>query len=88
MIEITTNSDLCEGERKFININGVVISEKTTSGHKEIENALCECGEKLIVAPEMFQRLINEDGGNRLVVSCFDHAHALYYFDQLEVGRQ
>jgi len=69
--------------RDIINKNGVRISDKTIAGgHKEIENACCECGDKLIVAPAALQ------DAERLVVCCYEMAHYCYYFDELTTGNQ
>ena len=69
--------------REAVNKNGVRITDKTiTGGHREIENACCKCGDKLVVAPLALQ---DKHG---LVVCCYDHAHNCYYFDELNLGSQ
>jgi len=68
------------------NANGVQIREdKKFHGHYGAANAVCECGEELIVAAMMFHA-DHKKGGPVLV--CGDHGVHCYRFKELVQGRQ
>lgn len=77
-----------DGIKKIVNENGVTIGDQTVSGgHHLVDNAFCECGEKLLIAPAIVaSKKDHEEHG--LIVTCYDHAHKSYFFEDLVCGVQ
>jgi hypothetical protein len=68
------------------NQQGVQILEDVKfNGHHGAANAVCECGEELIVAPMIFHA--DHKKGDPVMV-CGDHGVHDYRFTTLVVGRQ
>ena len=68
------------------NPSGVQIREdKKFNGHYGAANAVCECGEELIVAPMIFHA--DHKKGDPVLV-CGDHGVHGYRFTELVQGRQ
>ena len=71
------------------NSNGVTITDKRYAGHLEVDNAKCNCGLNLIIAPKKInaELAIKHDKINP-VVCCTDMAHNCYQFSELKPGKQ
>jgi len=68
------------------NKQGVKISESVKfQGHYGAVNAVCQCGEELIVAPLIFHP--NHKKGDPVMV-CGDHGVHGYRFSDLVIGKQ
>lgn len=65
--------------------NGVTITDEKFCGHHCVNNAICWCGDKLIVAPKVMAE--HTEKGNP-VVCCVDHGHAAFMFKDLKGGYQ
>lgn len=82
-------SALTDGLERMVvleNANGVQIREdKKFQGHYGAANAVCECGEELIVAPMIFHA--DHKKGDPVMV-CGDHGVHGYRFTELVQGRQ
>ena len=77
---MTTNAVILE------NLQGVRILESVKfNGHYGAVNAVCECGEELIVAPPIFNP--DHKKGDPVMV-CGDHGVHGYRFTSLVIGRQ
>ena len=68
------------------NDNGVEITEESKEfGHYMASNAVCVCGEKLMVAPPIFKP--DHKKGDP-VMCCDDHGIHAYRFKDLIIGKQ
>jgi hypothetical protein len=69
------------------NTHGVMIleSRKTAGGHYCADNACCECGRTLMVAPPIFHP--DHKKGDPVMV-CEDHGVHAYRFTSLKIGQQ
>lgn len=67
------------------NKNGVTITDNRYAGHLEVDNAECNCGFNLIIAPKRFNPGFDE---NDPIVTCTDFGHAAYRFSELKLGKQ
>ncbi len=82
-------SALTDGLERMVvleNSSGVQIREdKKFHGHYGAANAVCECGDVLIVAPMIFRA--DHKKGDPVMV-CGDHGVHAYRFTELVQGRQ
>ena len=71
------------------NSYGVTITNNRYAGHLEVNNAKCNCGLNLIVAPRKINaELAVEHDENNPAVCCTDFAHRCYQFSELRIGKQ
>lgn len=96
-MEATTNDSSADGGQSVLtaglerivvleNARGVQIREDVKfNGHYGAANAVCECGEELIVAPMIFHA--DHKKGDPVMV-CGDHGVHAYRFAELVQGKQ
>ena len=71
------------------NKNGVTITNSRYAGHLVVDNARCNCGFILIVAPRKINaELAIKHNESNPVVCCTDMAHNCYQFSELKPGKQ